>query len=264
MLRYTFFLIRRFCLNHINFLSHTYVNASTTHRRNLKQHPQPSTASTSIQEVVNISSISNSNSFNCILMTKPIIISGPSGGGKSTILAKAMKEYPDAFAFSVSHTTRKPRPGEFNGQHYYFIEKSEFERMITAGEFYEHAQFGGNFYGTSKKAVQDICNSGKICVLDVELQGVRNFKDSNFDAKYIFVRPPSMQVLESRLRQRGTETEDSIQKRLKHAEEDLLAVEKDSTLFDIIVVNEQLDKAYSDFLNAIRSELDAFIQQRKQ
>uniref|UniRef100_A0A914NXH9 Guanylate kinase-like domain-containing protein n=1 Tax=Meloidogyne incognita TaxID=6306 RepID=A0A914NXH9_MELIC len=131
-----------------------------------------------------------------MMMIKPIIISGPSGGGKSTILAKAMKEYPDAFAFSVSHTTRKPRDGELDGQHYYFIEKSEFERMIKDGEFLEHAQFGGNFYGTSKKAVQDICNSGKICVLDVELQGVRNFKKAQFEAKYIFVRPPSMEVLE--------------------------------------------------------------------
>lgn len=259
MLRYAFFLIRRFRVNRLNswLLSHVY---TTSTRQNLKH--QPATASTSVQEVVTISSRNNSNCSDFMMMIKPIIISGPSGGGKSTILAKAMKEYPDAFAFSVSHTTRKPRDGELDGQHYYFIEKSEFERMIKDGEFLEHAQFGGNFYGTSKKAVQDICNSGKICVLDVELQGVRNFKKAQFEAKYIFVRPPSMEVLENRLRQRGTETDDSLEKRLKHAKEDLLAVENESTLFDVVVINEQLDKAYSDFLNAIRSELDVFIQKR--
>uniref|UniRef100_A0A915N4I8 guanylate kinase n=1 Tax=Meloidogyne javanica TaxID=6303 RepID=A0A915N4I8_MELJA len=252
-------MIRRFRVNRLNswLLSHVY---TTSTRQNLKH--QPATASTSVQEVVTISSRNNSNCSDFMMMIKPIIISGPSGGGKSTILAKAMKEYPDAFAFSVSHTTRKPRDGELDGQHYYFVEKSEFERMIKDGEFLEHAQFGGNFYGTSKKAVQDICNSGKICVLDVELQGVRNFKKAQFEAKYIFVRPPSMEVLENRLRQRGTETDDSLEKRLKHAKEDLLAVENESTLFDVVVINEQLDKAYSDFLNAIRSELDVFIQKR--
>ncbi|KAL7080360.1 hypothetical protein ACQ4LE_000092 [Meloidogyne hapla] len=255
MLRYAFFLIRRFRVNRLNswLLSHVY---TTSTRQNLKH--QPATASTSVQEVVTISS----RNSGLTMMIKPIIISGPSGGGKSTILAKAMKEYPDAFAFSVSHTTRKSRDGEFDGQHYYFVEKSDFERMIKEGEFLEHAQFGGNFYGTSKKAVQDICNSGKICVLDVELQGVRNFKKAQFDAKYIFIRPPSMEVLENRLRQRGTETDDSLGKRLKHAKEDLLAVGDEPTLFDVVVINEQLDKAYSDFLNAIRSELDVFIQKR--
>ncbi|KAL3084046.1 hypothetical protein niasHT_033766 [Heterodera trifolii] len=196
-------------------------------------------------------------------MVRPIIISGPSGCGKSTILARAMKEYPEAFAFSISHTTRKPRDGELDQQHYYFVDRREMERMIDAGQFLEHAEFGGNLYGTSKKAVDDVQSSGKICVLDVELNGVRNFKALQFAAKFVLVRPPSIEVLEQRLRQRGSETEETIAKRLKHAKEDMEAVEKQPSLFDYVVINDILDKAYNDFLDVINPELDA-LQKQKQ
>ncbi|KAI3410039.1 hypothetical protein GPALN_006403 [Globodera pallida] len=196
-------------------------------------------------------------------MVRPIVISGPSGCGKSTLLTRAMKEYPNAFAFSISHTTRKPRDGELDKKHYYFVEQCEMERMIRAGEFFEHAQFGGNLYGTSKKAVEDVQSSGKVCVLDVELNGVRNFKAAEFDAKFIQVRPPSIEALEQRLRQRGSETEDSIAKRLKHAQEDLEAVAKQPTLFDYVIINDILDRAYIEFLNVVRPELES-VQQLKQ
>lgn len=187
--------------------------------------------------------------------TRPIVLSGPSGGGKSTILTKAMKEYPDSFAFSVSHTTRKPREGELDGVHYYFTERSVMEKMIDNGEFLESAEFGGNFYGTSKKAVEDVEKAGKICVLDIELQGVRNIKSSHLKAKYILIKAPSIKALEERLRARGSETEDTLQKRLKHAQEDLDAVEQNPTLFDHIIVNDNIDSAYKQFINSISEEL---------
>ncbi|KHJ96560.1 guanylate kinase domain protein [Oesophagostomum dentatum] len=107
-----------------------------------------------------------------------------------------MKEYPNSFAFSVSHTTRKPREGEEHGIHYWFVEQDEMQRMIAEGEFLEHATFGGNTYGTSKKSVSDVEKTGKICVLDIELQGVRNVKNhSSLNARFILIRPPSMDVL---------------------------------------------------------------------
>uniref|UniRef100_A0A914YH40 Guanylate kinase-like domain-containing protein n=1 Tax=Panagrolaimus superbus TaxID=310955 RepID=A0A914YH40_9BILA len=128
---------------------------------------------------------------------RPIVLSGPSGGGKSTILKRAMKDHPDAFAFSVSHTTRDPRAGEVHGSDYWFVPRPEMEQMIDKGLFLEHAQFGGNLYGTSKKAVNDVQKSGKICVLDIELQGVKNIKKTDLNPKYILIRAPSIEELVS-------------------------------------------------------------------
>ncbi|XGW24743.1 hypothetical protein V3C99_006308 [Haemonchus contortus] len=186
--------------------------------------------------------------FTGTMPCRPIVLSGPSGGGKSTILTRAMKEYPNSFAFSVSHTTRKPRNGEEHGVHYWFTEHDEMQRMIANGEFLEHATFGGNTYGTSKKAVNDVEQTGKICVLDIELQGVRNIKNSHFNARFILIRPPTLEILESRLRARGTEKEEDIVKRLKHAREDLAAVEQNPDLFDHVIVNDDLERAYKEFI----------------
>ncbi|VDM46073.1 unnamed protein product [Toxocara canis] len=196
--------------------------------------------------------------FSALLMAfniRPLVLSGPSGGGKSTIITKAMHDYPHAFALSVSHTTRAPRPGEQNGVHYWFSDKESVEKMIEAGDFLEHASFGGNIYGTSKKAVEDVQKTGRICILDVELQGVRNIKKCHLNAKYILIKAPSLSILEERLRARKTETEESLKKRLKHAEEDLNAVASDPTLFDYIIVNDDLERAYKEFIDAIDAEL---------
>lgn len=186
---------------------------------------------------------------------KPVVMSGPSGGGKSTIITKAMEAYPNAFAFSVSHTTRSPRPGEIDGKHYWFVSKKKFEEMINNDEFLEYAAFGGHMYGTSKKAVENVIMTGRICILDVELQGVRNIHKSGLDAKYVLIRAPSLEILEQRLRARKTETEESLKKRLKHAKEDLDAVAAESNLFDVVVVNDDLERAYNDFLAVIEEEL---------
>ncbi|VDK62433.1 unnamed protein product [Cylicostephanus goldi] len=162
------------------------------------------------------------------------------------------------------------------------------QRMIENGEFLEHASFGGNTYGTSKKAVKDVECTGKICVLDIELQGVLSIKKSNLNARFILIRPPSLEILvselilsdlifcealelslgmnaffepffdygyEKRLRDRGTEKEEDIEKRLKHAREDLKASEQNPDLFDLVIINDDLETAYKQFIAAIEDDL---------
>ncbi|EFO19316.1 guanylate kinase [Loa loa] len=190
---------------------------------------------------------------------KPIVVSGPSGGGKSTVIGRAMETYPNAFAFAISHTTRKPRPGEVDGKNYWFVTEEKFKEMIKNNEFLEYATFGGNIYGTSKKALEDVSKAGCICILDVELQGVRSIHKCGLDAKYILIRAPSLKILEQRLRARKTETEESLKKRMKHAEDDLNAVDAEPSLFDFVIVNDDFERAYNDFLKAIKEELSEFM-----
>jgi len=194
---------------------------------------------------------------------RPVVVSGPSGGGKSTILTRLFKEYPNVFAFSVSHTTRNPRPGETHGKDYYFVAKDVMQKSIDDGEFLEHATFGGNLYGTSMKAVKDIQATGKICILDIEIQGVRSVKKTDLNARYVFVKPPSMDELEKRLRLRATETEESLQKRLKQARIDMEAVSKETTLFDHVIINDDLEGAYREFFKIIENDVNKFQQSTK-
>jgi len=101
---------------------------------------------------------------------RPIVVSGPSGAGKSTLIKRLFSEYPDRFGFSVSHTTRPPRPGEEHGKAYYFVPKEEFIKLVDENGFIEHAQFGSNLYGTSIQAVKDVADQGKTCILDIEME----------------------------------------------------------------------------------------------
>ncbi|CAG9529743.1 unnamed protein product [Cercopithifilaria johnstoni] len=190
---------------------------------------------------------------------KPIVVSGPSGGGKSTVIARAMKAYPNGFAFAISHTTRKPRPGEVDGRNYWFVTVEKFKEMIKNKEFLEYTTFGDNMYGTSKKALEDVSKAGCICILDVDIQGVRNIHRCGLDAKYILIKAPSLEILEQRLRARKTETEESLNKRLKHAENDLNAVDAEPGLFDFVIINDDFERAYNDFIKAVKEELAEFI-----
>lgn len=175
---------------------------------------------------------------------RPVVFCGPSGAGKSTLLKRLMKEHPKAFAFSVSHTTRSPRPGEQNGREYHFVSRDEMTKLIDDNQFLEHAQFSGNMYGTSKKAVQDVLSSGRICVLDVDIQGVKNLKKTDLNPLYLFIKPPSLEELEKRLRERGTETEESLQKRLDTAKSELDYEKNEKHAFDHVIVNDDLESAY--------------------
>lgn len=177
---------------------------------------------------------------------RPVVVVGPSGVGKGTLLNRLMAEYPSDFGFSVSHTTRQPRPGEVDGVHYNFCDKADMEAAIARGEFIEYARVHSNMYGTSIKAVEAVQDSGKTCLLDIDVQGAELVKKTALNAKYVFVAPPSFEELERRLRGRGTETEDKIQTRLKNAKGELAYMDKPG-FFDLVVVNDDLEQAYAKF-----------------
>ncbi|KAH7094562.1 P-loop containing nucleoside triphosphate hydrolase protein [Paraphoma chrysanthemicola] len=179
---------------------------------------------------------------------RAIVISGPSGAGKSTILKRLFEEYPDKFGFSVSHTTRGPRGGEQHGKDYNFVTKEEFLDLVDQKGFIEHAQFGDNHYGTSIKAVNDIAEKGRICILDIEMEGVKQVANHpTFPRpRFLFLSPPSMEVLEQRLRSRATDKEEAILKRLKQAKNEMEFAKSAEAPHDKIVVNDDLDKAYKE------------------
>jgi len=187
---------------------------------------------------------------------RPIVFCGPSGAGKSTLLKRLMNEFPKSFAFSVSHTTRNPRAGEVNGKDYNFTTKEEMLEKIKAGDFLEHAQFSGNYYGTSKQAVADVLKSGRICALDVDIQGVINLKKTDLNSIFIFVKPPSIEELEKRLLDRKTETEESLKKRLDTAKIELEYEEANKDAFDHVITNDNLDRAYIELKEILKSMLD--------
>lgn len=182
---------------------------------------------------------------------QPIVFAGPSGVGKGTIVNRLMKEHPSLFGFSVSHTTRGPRPGEENGVHYNFVTKEEFEKAIENKEFIEYAHVHTNYYGTSIAAVDKVGSVGKVCFLDIDIQGVQNVKKSGIACKYIFISPPSIDELEKRLRERGTETEDKIRVRMDNSAKEMEYGTSDGN-FDVIIVNDDLDKAVADVKNHIK------------
>ncbi|KAB5551809.1 hypothetical protein DKX38_009120 [Salix brachista] len=174
---------------------------------------------------------------------KPVVISGPSGVGKGTLISMLMKEFPSMFGFSVSHTTRAPRCMEKDGVHYHFTERSVMEKELKDGKFLEHALVHGNLYGTSIEAVEVVTDTGKRCILDIDVQGARSVKASSLEAIFIFICPPSMEELETRLRSRGTETEEQILKRLQNAKKEMEQGQS-SGIFDHILYNDNLDECY--------------------
>jgi guanylate kinase len=188
---------------------------------------------------------------------KPLVIVGPSGVGKGTLIEKLNKNHPSKFGFSVSHTTRAPRPGEENGVHYHFVEKSLMEREIADGKFLEHANVHLNIYGTSFKAVEDVASKGVCCILDIDIQGAEIVKSSGkLECAYVFIQPPSIEELEKRLRGRGTETEEAIAKRMENATKEIERGEAlGAAFFDAIIVNDDIDKAYEKLRDVIGSSI---------
>ncbi|WPB01860.1 uncharacterized protein RHO25_006492 [Cercospora beticola] len=177
---------------------------------------------------------------------RPIVVSGPSGAGKSTLIKRLRAEYPDRFALSVSHTTREPRAGEEHGKDYWYVSKDDFKKKVEENGFIEHAQFGSNFYGTSVQAVKDVAEQGRTCILDIEMEGVKQVKKTDLNARYLFLQPPSVEILEQRLRGRQTDKEEAIQQRLKQAEKEI-EFSKTPGVHDKIIVNDDLEKAWLEF-----------------
>ncbi|XP_061776444.1 guanylate kinase [Nerophis ophidion] len=186
---------------------------------------------------------------------RPVVLSGPSGTGKSTLLKKLMKEYSNVFGFSVSHTTRNPRPGEVNGKDYHYVTREAMQAAINQGDFIENAEFSGNLYGTSKAAVQDVKDRNLICILDIDMQGVKNIKSTDLNPIYISIQPPSLDILETRLRDRKTESEENLQKRLNAAKVEI-EFSKEAGVFDLVIVNDNLDDAYEQLRDALLEEIN--------
>lgn len=185
-------------------------------------------------------------------MGKAILFSAPSGCGKTTIIGELM-QYFDCFDFSISATSRKPRGEERDGVDYHFLSHDEFMRRVEAGEFLEWEEvYQGTCYGTLKSEVKRIWDSGRVIVFDVDVNGGRNIKRYfGDDALSIFVMPPSIEVLEQRLRSRGTDSEEAIVKRLARSAEEL----KQAPLFDRTIVNDDLQRAVAETRKAIEDFL---------
>ncbi|MBR5507854.1 MAG: guanylate kinase [Clostridia bacterium] len=180
-----------------------------------------------------------------------IVFSGPSGSGKGTILSNFYSSFADdRIKYSVSATTRNPREGEKDGVNYFFKTKEEFEKMIDDGEFLEWARFCDNYYGTPKKAVNDLIDSGFDVILEIETIGAMNVKRNFPEAVMVFVLPPSVEELKKRLSGRGTETEDVIEKRIATALGELPLAEK----YDYVIVNDEVEKATEMFWTIVRAE----------
>ena len=178
-----------------------------------------------------------------------IVISAPSGGGKSTIL-KTLRDQDKELAYSVSATSRSPRVGEVNGVHYDFLSDSEFKRRINCGEFLEYAYVHNHLYGTLKEKVNSLLESGKDVVMDLDFQGGLNVKKQKNDSVLIFLMPPSFEILEKRLRDRQQDPEDVIQLRLKNAHEEMQYAQ----YYDYIIVNDQLNDTIEQSRIIIQAE----------
>ncbi len=178
----------------------------------------------------------------------PFVVSGPSGVGKTTLLRKVLSQ-DSGVAFSVSHTTRAPRQGEHHGEDYHFVDGATFERMVGENRFLEWAEYQGNQYGTSFEAVEEPTRKGVDLILEVEVQGARQLRDRLAGAVFVFVVPPSMEILEERLQARGSDEEETIRRRLDRAREELRLVQ----MYDYVIVNDELERAVRDLLDVIRA-----------
>ena len=179
----------------------------------------------------------------------PFVVAAPSGTGKTTVCRAVVQRDP-AVRFSVSHTTRKPRTGERDGVDYHFVSTDEFRQKVDAGDFLEHAEYAAHLYGTSWEALEAPLAQGSDLLLEIEVQGAAQVKERLAEAGFIFLLPPSMRVLEDRLRGRGTDSEEVIAHRLALADRELDAVR----FFDYAVVNDEFEVAVDSVLEIIAAE----------
>ena len=182
-------------------------------------------------------------------MISVFIVSAPSGSGKSTLVHRLMQSVPQ-LTFSISYTTRAPRPGETNGVDYNFISREEFEERLAKAEFLEYAQVYENYYGTHRSTFEQAVHQGRDLVLDIDVQGARQLKVAIPEAISIFVLPPSREVLEQRLRARSQDSEEVIQRRLKGAAEEV----RNYTQYDYVLINREIDESAARLISIVEAE----------
>ena len=184
------------------------------------------------------------------MVGKLFVLSGPSGVGKGTVRDNILKDKSINLVFSISMTTRKPRDGEIDGVHYYFVTNEYFEEEIKKGEFLEYAKFVNNYYGTPKKAIEKLLNSGKNVLLEIEVQGAKQVMEKCKDAITIFMMPPSFEELEKRIRGRRSEPEEIVQERLNKAKSEM----QEKVKYKYVVLNDTVENASSAIIKIIHDE----------
>ena len=183
-------------------------------------------------------------------MARVLVITGPSGVGKGTLIRGLMRRIPN-LELSVSGTTRAPRPGERDGVDYHFLTQEAFDRLVEEGAFVEHADYAGRSYGTLRSELDERLRAGVPVVLEIEVQGARQVRATMPDAVLVFIAPPSLQALRARLEGRGTDDPQEVQRRLRVAEQELLARDQ----FGHVVVNDRLEDALDQLTEVVLAEL---------
>ena len=187
-----------------------------------------------------------------------VILSGFAGSGKGTIIKEVLDKYDD-YALSVSATTRAPRPGEVEGVHYFFKSEDEFKEMIANGELLEYANYVGNYYGTPRKYVKDKLAEGKNVILEIETEGALNIKREYPEAVLVFVMPPSVEEIHNRLKTRGTESDETIEKRMKKAGFEITVVDR----YDYLMINDVLSESVELFNSIVTCQHMAVSRNRE-
>jgi len=188
---------------------------------------------------------------------KPLLITAPSGCGKGTLITRLVTDFPQIFKPNVSYTTRAPRPGEEHGVHRFFVSMQEFERAIQQKKFVEYAKYTDNYYGTHRDYINSVIKEGKICIIEVEVQGAKNIAISELDCNFLFIAPPSIEALRERLIGRGTETPERIEKRIEAAKWEMEEAQK-SGIFPTTIINDDFELFYEHVKQYLRKTYPNF------
>ncbi|ORC90564.1 guanylate kinase [Trypanosoma theileri] len=187
-----------------------------------------------------------------------IAVCGPSGVGKGTLLGRLMKAFPDRFGYSVSHTTRAPREGEQHGREYFFVDRPTVETLQKENAFLEVCEVHGNLYGTTLNAVKAVRDTGKVCIIEIDVNGAQKLRQNGeqLNVLYLFITAPSMEHLRGRIQKRGADNEEVLQRRLRTAEAELRFLEESPDFFSRTFVNDDLEATYEDLVRVLNEEFE--------